>query len=623
MLKTSELKTLITRCRNGMNSLKDVIVRQSMPLIFSHIKENFSNVDCDKKILILLAQKGIAKTVDIIDEKRIEEFETLAKCCIENEIIKYLKSNDIQYLEVNNSKQIITIYELLKEYSKEEIDLALSQLDEKDKKIIELKYGTDLLNPIKSELYTKEIDYEFYTLVIPKIKKKLAIKSTPAVKRQTVENSKKRVYGKTLYDLLSNYTKEQIDDAITYLSEEDRKIVELRYGPDLSNPIESGQYSKQVSDRFYGTVLQKIKNKLRDKYDGKKKANFTIYELLSKYPKEEVDEVINSLTDDEKKILEMKYGKDLSNPVKSDGYSYDYCEKYFYPLLFKMRRILTNKHKKVRIIYELFSGYSVEQVNEVIENLSEKDKKILEIRYGTDLLNPVASSEYNREFGQKYFNPLIAKIRKKLLNGNKPRKKSDTIYDLVSEFSKEEIDFVISHLNEKDKEIIKIKYGTDLSNPVKTKKIPTKINNSFYGNVLPKIRKRLLANSQPDKKRSDFSIYQLLSDFTKEEVDFLISNLSLEDKKILEVRYGSDLSKPVKGSEFNYKYGQKYFYPLLSRMRRRLNKNRLIAEKEALLNDKISKENYLSIKNFIEILAMKIRKRLFNIRQHTYGFFQI
>lgn len=70
-------------------------------------------------------------------------------------------------------------------------------------------------------------------------------------------------------------------------------------------------------------------------------------------------------------------------------------------------------------------------------------------------------------------------------------KKLQSIYELLKDYSKEELDNVLNMLNENDKELLMSRYGNDLDNPKKTSEWNTKLNNRFYCYLLPKLKKLL------------------------------------------------------------------------------------------------------------------------------------
>ena len=66
--------------------------------------------------------------------------------------------------------------------------------------------------------------------------------------------------------------------------------------------------------------------------------------------------------------------------------------------------------RKRKTIYKTFNKYTKEEVNKVIESLDEKDKKIIELKYGKDLDNPVISPEWNKGHTNYFYTILISKI---------------------------------------------------------------------------------------------------------------------------------------------------------------------------------------------------------------------
>ena len=84
-------------------------------------------------------------------------------------------------------------------------------------------------------------------------------------------------------------------------------------------------------------------------------------------------------------------------------------------------------------------------------------------------------------------------------------KKLQSIYEYFGEYGykKENIDLVLSMLNEEEKELIKLRYGEDLENP-KTSPEWTKVHNQkFYSSLLPRIKKILLdLHTGKTKKRT-------------------------------------------------------------------------------------------------------------------------
>ena len=89
------------------------------------------------------------------------------------------------------SKRLKTIYNYLNDYKKEDIDKVIKNLDEHDKHILFLRYGSDLNNPVTNKEFDREKTTYFYSYLIPKMKKLL-----PPIDK-TQKNSSKEQATKT------------------------------------------------------------------------------------------------------------------------------------------------------------------------------------------------------------------------------------------------------------------------------------------------------------------------------------------------------------------------------------------------------------------------------------------
>lgn len=74
-----------------------------------------------------------------------------------------------------------------------------------------------------------------------------------------------------IYQILSEYSKEEINSVIDTLPEEDKTILLARYGGNLIEPIKNEDFSKEMYQRFYGNILPKIKRQLKNKNDSTNK----------------------------------------------------------------------------------------------------------------------------------------------------------------------------------------------------------------------------------------------------------------------------------------------------------------------------------------------------------------
>jgi len=399
-------------------------------------------------------------------------------CTLNNIEIK--KQEEDNYDNVSENKYKKSIYEYLEDYSKEEIDLVISKLSVEEQKLLRLRYGEDLSNPVFEKL-TKEQTYKFYNL-IKKIKKIL--------KNEGLSDKNR----KSIYEFMEGYSKEEVDLVLDRLNCEEREILRLRYGEDLSNPV----FSKIIGEqrrKFYNLIYT-IRVMLKKRHEDTKYKN-TVYKLLEDYSKEEIDLVISKLTTEEQALLKIRYGEDLSNPVFGE-LTKEQHYKFYDMLLPKIKRILEYKRSslKLKTIYEYLEDYSKEEIDSVISKLTTEEQELLRLKYGEDLDNPIFG-KLSKEQRYKFYKCLLIKIKRMLKNGGL-RVKYKTIYENFIEYNKEEVDYVISNLSYEDLELIRMRYGEDLDNPV-FEKLTQEQNTKFYYSLLPRM-KTMLKNNGKTKK---------------------------------------------------------------------------------------------------------------------------
>lgn len=215
------------------------------------------------------------------------------------------------------------LYENFPEYSKSQVDKAISVLSDEEMQLLLTRYNGDLNNRPTGKLTTQQKNH-FYYVTIPKIKKilisqndeKAKTKAVPDKKPKTKTKEKKIYHGKTFYELLESYPKEWVDEALESLSEEEKQIVFDRYNGDLnSHPVTS--MSKATGCKIHQSIIPKIKRAIAVKHSGKNPGK-TIYEYFCKYSKNQIDKAIASLSDEEKKIILLRYDGDLNNPASGN-----------------------------------------------------------------------------------------------------------------------------------------------------------------------------------------------------------------------------------------------------------------------------------------------------------------
>ena len=159
--------------------------------------------------------------------------------------------------------------------------------------------------------------------------------------------------------------------------------------------------------------------------------------------------------------------------------------------------------KFVETIYTLCSKYDKQDVDKVLNILNEKDKREIELRYGTDLEHPKRSSEYTKENGKYFIYELLPKVQDMLKNK-------------------------IFNENQKPKATIKVK---------------KKVDN--YENIINK------SKEVKKQKNSNVTLLQLFQDVKVEHLQIVVKLLAPKYRDVIYLRHSKGLN------EFHY-FGQNY-----------------------------------------------------------------
>lgn len=403
-----------------------------------------------------------------------------------------------------------TLFEVLNEYSKEEIIKAVSELKPEDERIIYLMYGDNLDSRSPSPELTEHEKNRAYNSIKRKLKQILEYNRSPETfKVQNGVGYQRKI--KTIYEVFSNYTRDEVNYVITLLPEDMKHMLFLRYGYDLDIPFSSDEYNIDISKKINSAVFPRMRRMLKQVRDGKEiilsKDTFrsrntkTIYEILSNYRKEEIDEAISELDDEERKIVNLK--NDKNNKLSPNEFD------IFYDMILpKIKNILKDRNKKsgrrVRTIYEIFKEFSHEEVDHVITLLPEETRSLLYERYGNDLDFPIINNDLKGLNYQRFYSSLLPKMRRLLITRNNDKDVSiingrcvkgyKTIYELFEGYSHEAIDAAVSELNSEDLRIVHLKYGNDLKSTIKDESLTPEESKYFYAVIKNKIKTRLARN---------------------------------------------------------------------------------------------------------------------------------
>ena len=112
----------------------------------------------------------------------------------------------------------------------------------------------------------------------------------PWVIKSLAEKYGKLTGNESIYELFNDYSREQVDAVIATLSDNDKKLIILKYGEDLDNS-ESLEITEEQENNFYNSLLPRVKSLLE-------KANEDIAEsdvakIIQKTSEENIIELID------------------------------------------------------------------------------------------------------------------------------------------------------------------------------------------------------------------------------------------------------------------------------------------------------------------------------------------
>lgn len=176
---------------------------------------------------------------------------------------------------------------------------------------------------------------------------------------------------KTIYEYFKNYSKEEVDKVLSTLSDESLELIRIRYGDDLTVPV-NNKLTEEQRKKFYGSVMAQIK-RLLENPDIKRR----------KVQKNEIEEKKIESTSNAKNVQTknnlVETNEEHTNKVTKDDYIN--MIKLFKTSNFK--QMMSNLGSKESIIISLRMGYidgkyfSVDAIAEFLDIERDEVSKII------------------------------------------------------------------------------------------------------------------------------------------------------------------------------------------------------------------------------------------------------
>jgi RNA polymerase sporulation-specific sigma factor len=161
-LTADEEVFLLGRLQHGDRGVRGVLIERNLRLVV-YIARKFENTGIGVEDLVSIGTIGLIKAINTFDPDKRIKLATYASKCIENEILMYLRRNQKTRLEVSFDEPLnvdwdgnelllsdvfgteanVTYRELEDEVDRSLLRRALTRLNNKERTIVELRYGLD------------------------------------------------------------------------------------------------------------------------------------------------------------------------------------------------------------------------------------------------------------------------------------------------------------------------------------------------------------------------------------------------------------------------------------------------------------------------------------------------
>lgn len=502
LLTREEELDMIKRYKSGEIEVRDEFLSRNLKLVVS-IAKKYLGRGVALTDLIQEGNMGLMKALDEFDLSRECRFSTYATNWIKSYITRYIagKSRNISlpnhfFYELGIFRKVYTNLE--KQLDRKPTISELADKTGKNKDVV-LRYF-DYLNDTKSlsDKVGDEDDTEF-SYFIPSSDESL---ETVAIKK----------------DLSSGLT-ELLNKC--HLKPRELEVLMLRYGLNGDDPL-----TLEEIGRKYNLTRERVRQMESSALMRIRRSPYV--KLFAEY---------------------------ASNPAKSMENIKKMREAYIdNPRSFKKDIISEEERKPVpraKNIYTIFSnsGYTKEELDIAINELSEEEIELLKSRYGEDLTEMPTIRNKRNEYTKKFMQELFPKLRRIIKNnreknmddeakkGRKGMKTSKNIYEIFSNqgYSKEELDEAIKCLSKSYIDTLKSRYGEDLMG-VPTAKLDKKERSRLYTAIFGRLKKELQKNRErsviPTSKVED-----IVNETTNESVEEYVNipseeNVNVKDEEV-------------------------------------------------------------------------------------------
>jgi len=542
-LSKEEQHRYLKEASQGNYEAQQILFEHNLRLVIITMRKCFSNIDPkDEEDIFQIGSLGLWEAITKFDLSFNTELSTYAIIIIIGKIKKHLRDNNL--LSISRSIQDLSykIYLLQQEYELKNETLTSEQLSNilkvPEEEIFLAIASKQIVASLEEPIFKDNDNNEH------NIYDSIDV-STPSFENEIVENI-------------------VLEQAIDSLENREKKVVKLLYGIGCGekNQIEVAEIlnlSQAQVSRINAKALSNLKKMLSEEKEikintNKINSNNNFFLQFSPFSKKEILNILESLDEENIKIIELYYGLNGTKQVSVNKIATQLnlemgCINNKICEIVKQIKIeLKNEKLKRQQLFDLYPGYTKEQILAVINLLSEENKQIIELYYGLNGKKSISTEEIAKQLNVEtnYINNRIYSIEKQIKRRLKNKRfKIKTIFDLYPEYTENQILGTISTLPLKSRKIIELKFGLNGNKAISFENIAKQLNLEIdyikikFQQIKQQIKRRL--EKKMFKKESIFDLYP---EYSEEQILGAIDTLNSKNKKIIELKYG------LNGNEF-------------------------------------------------------------------------
>ena len=283
-LSNEEAIELLIKAKNNDIESRNKLIEHNIKLVIYIVKKRFSYTNYSKKELVSIGINGIFKAIQNFDINKRINFSTYLTKAITTEILLYMRNDKVNIKNVESIYEPLIIDEdiLLIDVLSSNIDLEndyinyviyryidelVVNLPDKKRNVIELYYGFNGNDKMTQEEVgnklniSKQYVNKILTETNELLKEKLIKEGIVEVKSK---KERKQTPYKSIYEYFKDYTKEEIDYAISKLNDYDIELLRLKFWKDF-NISDNKKLNRHENKLFYTGAVRRVKKLIKEK----------------------------------------------------------------------------------------------------------------------------------------------------------------------------------------------------------------------------------------------------------------------------------------------------------------------------------------------------------------------